>query len=485
LSSNSASGAENHGVLPATSAKKELTAVQKAVIRWREGGPAKFAAEALGAEPDDWQWDASRILVERRKLSVRSGHGVGKSAFMAWCILWFCVCYFPCKVPATAPTGHQLDDVLWAELAKWHRVMGEKLPALAAEFEWFTGSFKLKSNPSESFAVARTSRPEKPEALQGFHSDNILFLIDEASGVSDNVFEVAEGALSTDGAFVVMAANPTRQGGYFFDSHHKMRGEWGTLHVNGETCKRVSKSYVESMAKKYGKQSSIYRVRVQGEFAAASDGVIPLELCESAKIRDVGLKKDAPIIWGVDVARFGDDSTAIAKRQGNWQLEKCREWYGKDTMQTAGIIKAEWDAAPGPRRPASINIDVIGIGAGVVDRLTELGLPVHGVNVAESAAVNAADTHYSRLRDELWFKGRDWFAALDCKLLDDDDLIGELTGPRYSILSNGDIKVESKAEMKARGVKSPNLADAWLLTFASDGAAQWSSALSYPKLGYA
>lgn len=460
-----------------------LSPTQQAVKRWRAGGPAKFAEEALGVEPDEWQWEASRLLVERRKLSVRSGHGVGKSTFMAWCILWFCICYFPCKVPATAPTGHQLDDVLWAELAKWHRVLSERLPALGGEFEWSSGSFKLKSNPSESFAVARTSRPEKPEALQGFHSENILFLIDEASGVADNVFEVAEGALSTDGAYVVMAANPTRQSGYFFDSHHKMRADWATLHVNGENCSRVSKAYVASMAKKYGTQSSIYKVRVKGDFAAAADGVIALELCEAAKIREVALKDKAPIIWGVDVARFGDDSTALAKRQGNWQLEKAREWYGKDTMQTAGLIKAEWDATAPDQRPVSINIDVIGVGAGVVDRLAELGLPVYGVNVAEAAATNAGETQYSRLRDELWFKGREWLAALDCKLLDDDDLIGELTTPKYSILSNGDIKVESKQEMKARGVKSPNLADAWLLTFASDGVGSWSKPLAYPNLG--
>lgn len=451
-----------------------MTPTQQAIKRWREGGPALFAKEALKVDPEDWQWEGSKILVKRRKLSVRSGHGVGKSTFMAWCILWFCICYFPCKVPATAPTGHQLDDVLWAELAKWHRVLKENLPALGGEFEWTAGAFKLKTNPSESFAVARTSRPERPEALQGFHSENILFLIDEASGVADNVFEVAEGALSTEGAFVVMAANPTRQSGYFFESHHKMRSDWGTLHVNGENCRRVSKAYIDSMARKYGRQSAIYKVRVQGEFATAADGVIPLELCESAKIRDVAKNDQAPIIWGLDVARFGDDSTALAKRQGNHQLEKCREWYGKDTMQTVGLIKHEWDNTPRDLRPASINVDVIGIGAGVVDRLKELNLPVYGCNVAESAAVNAdADQQqYSRLRDELWFKGRQWLEALDCKLLDDDDLIGEMTTPKYAILSNGLIKVESKKELKDRGVKSPNLADAWLLTFASDGAEQ-------------
>lgn len=463
-----------------------LSPTQQAIEAWRAGGPALFAHEALGAEPEEWQWEASKLLVDRRRLSVRSGHGVGKSTFMAWCILWFVVCYFPCKVPATAPTGHQLEDILWAELAKWHRILTERLPALGSEFEWQSGAFKLKSNPSESFAVARTSRPEKPEALQGFHSENILFLIDEASGVSDNVFEVAEGALSTEGAYVVMAANPTRQSGYFFDSHHKMRHAWAPLHVNGENCKRVSKEYIANMAKKYGVQSSIYKVRVRGDFAAAPDGVIALELCEAAKVREVALKSHAPTVWGVDVARFGDDSTALAKRQGNHQLAKVQEWYGKDTMQTVGLIKAEWDATPAEKRPASINVDVIGIGAGVVDRLKELCLPVYGVNVAEAAAVNASSEKFDRLRDELWFKGRDWLAAMDCKLLDDDDLIGEMTTPKYTILSNGDIKVESKKELKARGIKSPNCADAWLLTFASDGAAtSWGGSLNYPKIGYA
>lgn len=464
-----------------------LSETQKAILRWREGGPAQFAQEALNATPEDWQWDASNILVGTRRLSVRSGHGVGKSTFMAWCILWFCVCHFPCKVPATAPTGHQLDDVLWAELAKWHRVLKERLPTLGNEFEWTSGAFRLRSNPSESFAVARTSRPERPEALQGFHSENILFLIDEASGVPDNIFEVAEGALSTDGAFVVMAANPTRQSGYFFDSHHKMRSSWGVLHVDGEKCPRVSRTYIENMRKKYGVQSPIYQVRVKGNFAAMADGVISLELCESAKIRDVALNTHAPIIWGLDVARFGDDSTCLAKRRGNHQIAVCREWYGKDTMQTVGLIKSEWDKTLATERPSSINVDVIGIGAGVVDRLKELKLPVYGVNVAESAAVNSGDDEkYNRLRDELWFAGRKWLQTMDCHLLDDEDLIGELTTPKYSILSNGNIKVEGKDELKKRGVASPNRADAWLLTFASDGAGQaWGGKIAYPKLNNA
>ena len=445
-----------------------LSEVQKAALRWREGGPALFAQEVLGAEPTEQQWQASKAIVEKRRVSIRSGHGTGKSTFMAWCVLWVLACYFPAKVPATAPTSHQLEDVLWAEIAKWHRQMALKFPALAAEFEWSAGAFRMKSAPNESFSVARTSRPEKPEALQGFHSDNILFLIDEASGVADNVFEVAEGALSTDGAFVVMAANPTRQSGYFFDSHHKMRSAWAALHWSGIDSPRVSRTYVENMRKKYGEHSPVFKVRVLGEFIGASDGVISLELCEAARVREVEVNAAAPVVWGVDVARFGDDSSALAKRKGNHQQEPVREWWGKDTMQTVGIIKAEYDAAT--VKPDAINVDVIGIGSGVVDRLKELGLPAVGVNVAESESANASpEISFNRLRDELWWKGREWLEARDCRMADDDETVAELTTPSYSILSNGRIQVERKDDLKKRGVKSPNRADAWLLTFFEGG----------------
>jgi len=214
---------------------------------------------------------------------------------MAWCVLWFLSCYFPCKVPCTAPTGHQLSDILWAEIAKWHRAMKERVPELAAEFAWGSERYSMLTHPQESFAVARTSRPENPEALQGFHSENILFLIDEASGVPEVVFRVAEGALSTDGAFVVMAANPTREEGYFYDSHHKMRDRWAALHWDGEASPMVSRQYIDDMRAKYGVDSPIYQVRVKGNFVTAADGVIPLSLCIAR--------------WGLDVARFGDDST--------------------------------------------------------------------------------------------------------------------------------------------------------------------------------
>ena len=440
---------------------EDIAALQAKIKHWRSAGPATFAKEALGAKPTDQQYQASKELVEHRRVSIRSGHGTGKSAWMAWCVLWFMVCYYPCKVPCTAPTSHQLADVLWAEIAKWFGKLKERIPHIAGEFEWSSERFYMRTNPNESFAVARTSRPENPEALQGFHSENILFVIDEASGVPEQVFQVAEGALSTDGAFVIMAANPTREEGYFYDSHHKMRARWAAIHWDGEESPMVSKAYIDDMRAKYGVESPIYQVRVKGNFAAQTDGIIPLSLCLAAQERNVDVVESAPVIWGLDVARFGDDSTALAKRKGNYQLESTKEWFGKDTMQTVGLLKMEYDHAD--EKPEAINVDVIGIGAGVVDRGREIGLPVFGINVAEIASAN---DKYARLRDEIWFKCREWLEAKNCKMAEDDALIAELTTPKYSILSSGKIKVEGKDEMKKRGISSPNRADAWNLTFA-------------------
>jgi phage terminase large subunit len=432
--------------------------LQNLLLHWSQAGPTQFAIEALGVEPEDWQVEAGEKLARERRLSIRSGHGVGKTAFEAWTTLWFLTCFYPCKIPCTAPTGHQLSDILWAEIAKWHRVLKERVPLIGNWFEWKSEKIERIAAPQEAFAVARTSRPENPEALQGFHSENILFLLDEASGVPDEVYQVAEGALSSEGAYVVMAGNPTRTQGYFYDSFHRMRGSWATLHVNGETVKRVARKYIEDMAKKYGAESSIYKIRVKGEFASALDGVIGLDIIEPAKTRDI--RAHGPIRWGVDVARFGDDLSALCKRHGNTMPEKVKVWGGKDTMQTAGLIKAEYDMAK--VKPEAICVDVIGLGAGVVDRCKELGLPVLGINAAESPAVQ---DQFMRLRDELWFAARDWFHGRDVRMVDDEDLIGELTLPTFKVLSTGKKQVESKDEIKKRAA-SPDRADAFCLTFA-------------------
>ncbi len=419
-----------------------------------------FVRQCLGVTPEPWQDEVLAEVSKTDRIAIRSGHGVGKSALLAWIIVWWLITRYPAKVACTAPTGHQLEDVLWGELARWAREMKEPFRRW---IEVKSDRVVLVSAPSESFAVARTARKEQPEAFQGFHSDNMLFIVDEASGVEDIIFEVGAGAMSTEGAKTIMAANPTRTSGYFYEAFHRMRAMWKRFTVPCSASSRVSQSFLDEMALKYGADSNIYRVRVLGEFPASEDdAVIPLHLCETALKRDIEQLRYKPV-WGVDVARFGSDRTAIAKRMGNKMVAKVQSWAGKDTMQVAGLIMDQYRQADEMDKPSEILVDVIGIGAGVVDRLRELGLPVRGINVAESASVN---DRFMRLRDELWWKAREWLADPTSCLIEDDDLIAELTGVKYELTSGGKLKIEGKDEMKKRGLRSPDLADAFVLTFA-------------------
>jgi hypothetical protein len=389
---------------------------------------------------------------------------------LAWIVLWWLLTRGPAKVACTAPTAHQLKDVLWAEIAKWHRCLPDYFKA---QLTVTSDAVTLTDAPTMSFAVARTARPEAPEAFQGFHADHMLFLVDEASGVEDIIFETGEGAMSTPGAKTIMAGNPTRTSGYFFDAFHKMRDRWSRFKVGCADSSLVAADYAADMAKRYGSESNIYKVRVLGEFPESEDDVvIPLYLAEAAINREVELVKSMRPVWGLDVARFGDDRSALAKRQGN-HLFEVKSWHGLDLMQTVGRVADEFLDTELDERPGEILVDVIGLGAGVVDRLRELNLPdvsIRGINVGEARSQDAKD-RYMRLRDELWFRLRDWLDAGDCRLPDDDELIAELTGLKFTYTSSGKLQVEAKSDAKKRGIRSPDLADAAVLTFASRGVA--------------
>jgi hypothetical protein len=228
----------------------------------------------------------------------------------------------------------------------------------------------------------------------------------------------------------------------------------------------VAPDFVKQISDTYGPDSGAYRVRVLGEFALRDDDtLIPAELVDSAMSRDVTMDTKEPYVYGLDVARFGDDRSALAKRQGNTLLEPVQEWHGKDTVQLATLIFREFQATHDDLKPREILVVEIGIGAGVVDQMGVLGLPVRGINVGESAA---ADERYMRLRDELWFAGREWFDGKACRIPNDEKLIAELAGPTYDFSATGKIVVEPKKEMKKRGLPSPNKADAFLLTFAGN-----------------
>ena len=432
--------------------------------------PVTFVREGLRVEYiSPWQLEALRLVGTQDRIAIRSGHGVGKSTFLSWLILWFLLTRYQAKVPCVAPTQHQLDDVLWTECRLWMRRLPPEFQKLLVISK---DRIALEEAPQESFAVARTARRENPEALQGFHSGNLLFLFDEASGIDDLIFEVGRGALSTPGSKVVMTGNPTRISGYFYNAFHKNRHRWAVLKVSTEDCEDapyVDLEFAREIEEEFGRDSNVYRVRVLGEFPTEeANSVIPLHLIEGAVYRQV--EPTGSIVWGLDVARFGEDRTALCKRWGNKVLEKLQWWHGKDNMQVAGLIRREYEDTKEHRQPDRILVDSIGYGAGVVDRLKEMGLPARGVNVAEGSHI---DDRYMRLRDELWFGARDWFSERDSQFPDDAIAIGELSTVLYDVTSTGKFKVESKDERKKRlvgrteGHKSPDLADAFILTFAA------------------
>ena len=435
----------------------------KLMKRYRSD-PVLFSREVIGISPDEWQCELLRAVAdpEIRRVSCRSGHGVGKSTAVALAAVWHVLMRVPSKTVVTAPTSAQLFDACFAEMKN----VAKRLKAPFDDLlEIKSDRIELKSQPETTFISCRTSRQEQPEALAGVHSENVLLLADEASGISPNVFEAASGSMSGHNATTVLTGNPTRNTGFFFDTHNRLRDDWYTMHVSCVDSPRVAEDFVEDMKKRYSEDSPAYHVRVLGNFPPSEeDTVIPVALIESAMNNDIKVHEDTPAIWGLDVARQGSDSSVLAKRQGPI-VHPLTVWRNLDLMQLTGAVKAEYDAIDNPaKRPVEIIVDSNGFGAGVLDRLRELDLPARGLNVSERALQKET---YLNLRAELWFKVKSWLEGMDVKLPRDDALWAELAAPRYHFTSSGKMQVESKEAMKKRGVASPDRADAVALCLAN------------------
>ncbi len=423
--------------------------------------PVAFAEDVLKMSLLDWQKQFLRhVAAGKRRISVRAGHGVGKSAACSIVICWFMATRYPQKTVITAPAAGQLFDALFPEVK---RRFAELPPVIRDLFEVFTDRIELKADPDVSFASAKTSSADRPEAMAGVHSENVLLIFDEASGIPEAVFIAASGSMSGHDAITVLIGNPTRSTGTFHSSHHEARHNWTTMHVSCVGNRLVTQDFIDDMRDRWGENSNEFRVRVLGEFPLVGDNtLIPPELVDAAMSRDVVLSKFEPIIYGVDVARFGDDRSVICKRQGNIVLE-MKAQRGLDLMGVTGWVMAE---AQGDQ-PAEICVDSIGLGGGVADRLREQKLNVRDVNVAEASALNPSAF---KLRDELWLAVRDWLNQRHCKLPKSDELRAELCAPIYGYHSTGKYKIEAKEETKKRIRRSPDLADALCLTFAGQGA---------------
>ena len=347
-------------------------------------------------------------------------------------------------------------------MSKWIK----RSPLLNEMFEWQKTSLAVKISPERWRAIARTAA--RPENMQGFHDDHLLFILDEASGIDDGIFEVVEGALTGVDNKLLMCGNPTRNSGFFKRAFFEDREFYHAMKVSSADSNRVSDDYCRRLIKQYGEDSDVVRVRVLGEFPKAeSDGLIALEWVESAMNREPNYTGE--LVIGVDVARFGDDETVLAARIGESALP-LKMWRKTDLMTTCGRIIGELERLMKKYEcgRATINVDDTGVGGGVTDRLREvvreknLRVTIHGCN----NGAKPRDSHYVNWGTESWFAIRDKLQAGSITLPQNEELAAQLSTRKYFLTSADKLALEQKSEYKKRIGRSPDRADAIILCFA-------------------
>lgn len=438
--------------------------------------PVSFAIEVLHIDLMRHQKRAlEAIAKKKRRLALRSGHRVGKTMLLAIISIWHLVTKYPQKTIVTAPTAGQLFNSLFAEIM----TLSKRLPDFIRElFQYYTDMIVLKADPDGSFLAARTASPDNPESFQGIHSANVLFIWDEASGIDERLFNAARGSMAAPNAIQILAGNPVRLNNTFHRAFTVNADLYEKFHISSIGLPTVDADFIKEVADSFGVDSNEYRVRVLGDFPDTEDeSFIPTHLVRAARAREILPAPLSAVVYGVDPARQGDDRTVITKRVGLHSLTEQFVFVKKNTMQIVGEIVALADADRNaliqefknvgrpllylPPVPAAIVVDVIGIGAGVVDRLIELGFNVISTNVSETAT---SEPFCHRERDAVWKRFKNWLEEGKGKLPDDEQLQLELTAPHYEYNSSGVLKIESKADVKKRLRRSPDKADSAMLT---------------------
>jgi len=411
-----------------------------------------------------WQQHDILLAVEsslkegKKRISVRSGHGIGKSTTMSWLVLWFLFCYKDAQIPCTAPTTDQMHDVLWKEVSKWLHLMPEQI---RTKYEWSNNYVRIVESPETWFARAKTARKENPEALAGVHGDYVMFLIDEASGVPEEIFNTAEGALTDKRAIVVMISNATRLIGYFYDSHHKDKDNWNTLHFDSIDSPIVDNEFVDRIASKHGEDSDEYAIRVKGDFPKEDmmdeAGYVPLYI-----EKDLNIVDDDTFIGdvklGVDPAGEGNDKTIWVVRD-NFKARVVAVERISDTKSIAQktlTLMSYFNI-----NPENITVDNFGEGANVAQEMGLLGKRVNAINVGDQPPMDK--DLYLNLRAFAYWKQREWIKK-------GGQLVRhqgweELLSIRHRKELSGKMKIMGKVEMKKKGLQSPDYADALMLTF--------------------
>jgi phage terminase large subunit len=453
----------HHGYTMSTQQREACDAVSR-LIRCKE---------AIKLGHSDRLSDDDKEYAKKIGISIMSGQGPGKDAWLAWFIVFFLFNFPNVLIPCTAPGQDQLKNILWSEVSRWlnrqdidgnYLVIDEVRDSIVIQGDKiFLKAFEGKKN----FAFPKTANPKddaeaQAKTLYGYHEEYMAIVIDEASGVSDPVFKPLEGTLTGLCNFILMAFNPYKRTGFALDSQIGTNSnQWVKLHWNAEDSEIVSRESIEAKAAKWGRLSNSYRTLVKGlPPLSEPDTLIPYDWVIAASERELIPDPTDPMIGGLDPGGGGDESV-LTVRQGP-KIIMQEKFSSPDTMQVTawacGIFR-DYELVV-------LGIDNIGIGAGVYDRMRELDYNVVSVDARRSAR---DEDRFDNVRAELWWKGRDRFEAGIIQIPPDQMLMEELWGPKFD-REGKKIKVETKAMMKKRleAGRSPNHADSLLISLYLD-----------------
>lgn len=431
--------------------------------------------------PDRWQvavLEDIRMALEHNKtlppdqrvpiqIAVASGHGIGKTALMSWLNQWFISTHLQARIVVTANTFSQLTGKTWAELHKWHNIMVHK-----HLLQWRAEKYFMKENPAEWKADAVPWSKVNSEAFAGTHATNVMYLFDEGSAIDDIIWDVSEGAMTTECCLWIVFGNPTRNTGRFRFCFGKFRHRWITRSIDSRTARKTNKAKIKQWLEDYGVDSDFFRVRVLGRFPQLGSGALvseeQIEFCYK-EFKSIG-HEIYPIAICCDVARGGDDLTTV----GAWQRNYNHELRGypkpdnskQTVVRTAGICAEAYRyyKEKYPRVKVHIFVDDDGVGGGVTDILEDWGLPVTGV---QSGSQASAPDKFINKRAEMWWLGGKAIANNYDLSNADPRLKDDMVNMSYwHQAGNMKIQMEKVQDLKARGLPSPDFGTNFVLQFA-------------------
>jgi hypothetical protein len=437
--------------------------------------PVFFLREILGVDPWDKQEQIIESVRDNDNTCVASGHGVGKTFISACTTIWFLCAYYQSRVITTAPTNRQVESILWAEI--WNLYKNSRVPL---------GGKLLKTSLSleeKWFALGLST--DDPDRFQGHHAEHLLLVMDEAPGVDPKIYEAAQGILTSRGAKALLIGNPTSPSGPFFDCFKNKL--WNSFHISCYDSPAIAdpekyptlttQKWIDERKEEWGEASPMFISRVKGEFPLeGEDTLIPLDWCERAVARwyknENAKRLTDHVYLGLDVARYGTNKTVLTNFIPP-RVETIKCLQNRSTTKAVNLVIQE--AVTAGAKLQQITTDDTGVGGGVTDRLRELSYPVIPINFSQRPA---DPMHFKSIRDEIYWHLRELFRSGEIEIPPNDNLINQLSAIKYKINPRrGQIEIESKDDMKKRGLSSPDEADS--LAIAVHGARRQRGSRAY------